>query len=394
MHDFEFARLGENPSTEEIKSEIERLKILKSDYRSKDQGLKVLLNSVYGVLGFKHFSCYNRTIAETITTQSRDIIQYTIKIFDDYFANDWADDKEVHDKIGITKAIPPTRKVVNYADTDSVFIVLDAVWKGTDFKGTFNEFVMLLNQHLFPTFIERKMGEYADKYYAHRTRQNGDSSMRLELEEVLHTGIFLAKKKYIKEVSWADGVQFDKLKKIKYKGIEVNQSSIPMWVRDRIKDTVNFILSKPNLDLSDLGGWISTHIKPKFDQTDLENICRIKRIGNYEKYILDDCDNLEVAKGCEPHVKGAGTFNHIMKKTGYNKYQRLGTTDRVMFYRTTHPEHPWFSFIQGEYPAEFALECDRSEQFQSIYLGPINNIISSMGMQPLKPDLVVFESLF
>jgi len=394
MQELEYAKLSDNPTDEEIRSEIERLRVLKSDFRSKDQGLKVLLNSVYGVLGFKHFSCYNRAVAETITTQSRDIIQYTIKIFNAYFANDWITDTEIHEKLGITKCRTPSRKVVNYADTDSVFVVLDDIWRGTDFDGSFNDFVMALNQHLFPTFIDRKLNEYADSYHAHRKRQDDTPSMKLELEEILHTGLFLAKKKYIKEVSWADGVQFQKLKKIKYKGIEVRQSSMPEWIRDRIKDTVNFILANPKLTESELGEWIKSNVKSRFNQTDLENICRIKRIGNYEKYILDDTENLEVAKGCEPHVKGAGIFNYTMRKTGHNKYQRITTTDRVVFYRTTNPDYPWFSFIQGDYPVEFAFECDREEQFNSIYLGPINNIISAMGMNKLKPDLIVFESLF
>lgn len=395
MSEFIHAKLPANPSKTDIQNEIDRLKGLSAQYRNDDFGLKVIINSVYGVLGFTKFALYHIRIAEAITTQSRDVIQYTGDRMNDYFKNKWHLDTDIHVAMGITNVRRVSQDVINYIDTDSVFIVLDEVYEKCDYDGDFTDFMLDLDKCLFRDFNNKIMHEYCTRYNGFTHRRNGDPSMNLELEQILHAALFVRKKKYIKDVSWDSGSKFDALSNTKYKGIEINQSSTPNWVRSRLKEVVHYILSVDKIDGKSLNDWIKINIKPKFDVTDVENICRSERVGGYNKFIIDDNAKFEVGPNCKPHTRGAGFHNWLLNNSKWGtKYDLIGDSEKVMYYYTKDHRCKNFAFIQGEYPVEIAPEIDRDQQFEKMILGPINNIIESMGIVPLKPQLIKPRSIF
>lgn len=399
-YDFKYAKLPDNPTKEDIQREITRLKILSGKHRDKDQGLKVINNSVYGVLGYVKFILYERDIAECVTVQSRDIIQYTISKFNHLFSEKWHLLSDLHRDMGITSSVKKyDGEVINYADTDSVFLVLDDVYKDAircGYSGTFNEFASYLDRNLFRGYIDEIMDEYADMYGAHRTRRDGSQSMNLELEEICYNIIWAAKKRYIKHISKAGSVEFDKLEKIKPKGLEINKSSTPKWVRDKLKETVEFILSTDNLTSTIISEWVDANVKGPFMHTHIENICVTERANKYGRFIVNDTTSFEVAPNTKPHVSGAGYHNYLLYNSSYsNKYNFISTGDKVQWYYTSKDVvNKYFSFINGQFPIEFAPECDRDMQFEKTYLSPLNNIIKPMGFKELSYDMIVTEPLF
>ena len=69
--EFKYANLPENPTREQIKDEINRLKKMKITSRNADKNLKVLANSSYGVMGFHKFVDYNVQVAESVSQQGK-----------------------------------------------------------------------------------------------------------------------------------------------------------------------------------------------------------------------------------------------------------------------------------------------------------------------------------
>ena len=150
---------GQEVTKQDIEAEINRLKLLHTNTKNKNLSLKIILNSVYGVIGFKNFIAYNRDVAQSVTKQSEDLIKYTIKIFNDFFRNDWHLLTDVHKKMGITKVQKYEMDVINYADTDSVFLLLDSVMRTTDFKGEITEFALNLDKYALSDYVKIKLYE-------------------------------------------------------------------------------------------------------------------------------------------------------------------------------------------------------------------------------------------
>jgi DNA polymerase elongation subunit (family B) len=105
---------------EDYVQKIEELKYQASMYTNMEQGVKLLLNSIYGAFGNPYFYFFNVDIAETITLQGKDAILYTEELINRYFREYWHKDLDVHKQMGITVTGKIEKPVGIYIDTDSV----------------------------------------------------------------------------------------------------------------------------------------------------------------------------------------------------------------------------------------------------------------------------------
>ena len=105
---------------EQVLLEIEKLQRLKNEKFNEEQGIKDIINSIYGATANEFFSLFDINISEAITLQGQEVIKYSENLITDYFLNRWHLDTELHDKMGLTEVrklyIVPTI----YIDTDSV----------------------------------------------------------------------------------------------------------------------------------------------------------------------------------------------------------------------------------------------------------------------------------
>lgn len=105
---------------EELKKKIEELTALKNELKNEEQAVKLTMNSIYGAIGNSWFVCFNPEVAESVTLQGQDLIKYSEKILHKYFHDFWHEDKELHEKLGLTQVKKIHRPLVIYGDTDSV----------------------------------------------------------------------------------------------------------------------------------------------------------------------------------------------------------------------------------------------------------------------------------
>lgn len=393
---FIHANISAKPTKDELKKEIARLKKLKTDYKNKDAALKIILNSVYGVVGFEGFVCYNRDVAYSVTKQSQDMIQYTIKIFNDYFRNDWHKNKELHKKLKITNVKQFNEDIVNYADTDSVFLKFGKLIDSTNYKGDPVEFALdISNDKSFSGFLKKAFSDYVDKFFGLPKKPNGADAIRLEMEQVSHSVTFIAKKKYIKDVSFEKGMKFDTLKNIQIKGLELNQSSTPKFVRDKLKEVVEKLVeTKAKISHKDLLVMLNS-IKSEFFLTDIENICKIERISDYQKWVKNDTTAIEYEKGAKPNIKGASYYNYMLHKNAdlKKKYELISGGERVHWYYCKGGLVNGFSYLTGQFPYEIAPEVNKKLQFEKVFLGPLNNIFKAIGIPELNHHLIIYSPI-
>lgn len=392
----EFAKLPDNPTKEQIDAEILRLKATKIAYKNKDSALKIILNSVYGVAGFTRFICYDRTVAEAVTLQSQHLLKYSIKMFNDFFLENW-NKGDIQPLMGITKFDKCDYEVVNYADTDSVFPVLRKVYASTDFAGDYVDFMLKLKDVALDAYIYDKLEKYVDIFNGFHEKPNGDRSFILEMEQICSTVLWTSKKKYIKVPVYIEGKRFKHLDNIQVKGLTINQSSSPKFVREQLKDIVHFILEmgRENFDLQKLIKKLRD-VKTNCKNTDIQNICKIERISKYEQYVISDKKEMVVAKGANPHLKGACYHNFKLYNSEYlSKYQPIKSGSRVCWYYTENSAVDSFSFIPGELPMEIDPPAiNFNMQFETMIIAPLNTILKALDVEKLTGNLVVETGLW
>lgn len=387
-------------SKKDIEAEIRRLQSQRDAAANANSSLKIIINSFYGVLGYAPFVLYERNVARAVTGQSRAIIQETEKIFNRYFIEKWHLDTEGHTSMGITGNVRQvTENVVNYLDTDSCFVILkdifeDAVKNG--YRSEFKQFVMDLDKHCLRKWVNDELAEFAFTTNADAIDNHGTNYQNLELEESCYSVLWLKKKKYIKHVAWGDGIDYPFGKKVKVKGIEINQSSTPKWARGKMKELVDDIMRMGHkLDVRPIAKKIE-NLRSQFELLDIRDLCLSVGVNGYEKYILEDNKNLQIADRCPIHIRAAGHYNWLLSKNNFPKYNRISSGSKILYYYcvSKHDHTNVFGFPDmGKHPYEFAPKPDYDKQFERVILNPVNNILKATGIQPIVIGNAIFNIL-
>jgi DNA polymerase elongation subunit (family B) len=411
---------GETLSKERIQELINLLELEKTKQNNTNSSLKICLNSIYGVIGFRSFLLYNVDCAEAVTLMSQSLLKYTIQCFDSYFKQIFPTNKELHTKLGITYNCVITYNVTNYADTDSVMPVLGRIYKECEasYKENYKpdehivklynldtnnpnhrkiEFFLRLHEYGLKGFIDTMMVKFVDRYHGFHKHPSGRKALKLGLEQINYGILWTAKKKYAKNVAWDSGKIYDPLKKISFKGLEMNQNSVPEWVRKKLTEMVTWLLSfnQKDLDYEELARKVKS-IKEEFDNIqELEQICKQLKVSNYNKFMVDDTTEVKFQKGTPFHVKAAINYNYMLYKSKYkSKYETIKSGQKVHVYKTIDKELEHFAFINGFFPVEFAPKIDMGAQFKVVFLEPLNNIIEKLGFTRFNVDLITIQALW
>jgi len=189
-------------------------------------------------------------------------------------------------------------------------------------------------------------------------------------------------------------IHYDDLSKISSKGFEIIQSSTPVFAREKLKDLLTYIFSKEDLNMGEFSNLLK-EIKRQFKLANVDQISFSKKVNNYQKYIVNDYDEFEIASKCPINVRAAGYHNYLLNNSSYKKkYQPLGNGEKVKMYFSTDPNCEVFAYAPGDHPYEFAPAVDYDTQFEKTILDPINRVITAMGFKGFNRNLIYTMSVF
>jgi hypothetical protein len=256
--------------------------------------------------------------------------------------------------------------------------------EAVNWQGTVKEFVLTLNANRLAAYIKKVLDDYAESRHT-------DNHLDFELETIAENAIWVAKKKYIQNIIWKDGKDYDNLTYIKTTGLEIIQSSTPPFCRQKLIDAVKYIFSKTKItskDNQDLVKLIK-EIKTEFKLSNIEKISMSRGISEYNKFILNDQDRLELKSGTPIHVRAGGYHNYLLNQEDRlkGKYELIRGGDKVKWYHSSDQFCDVFAYKAGNYPIEFAPKMNLEVQFQKTILDPLNRIIVPAGLPPLHPSL-------
>lgn len=300
------------------------------------------------------------------------------------------------------------------------------------------EFCLTLNRVFMSDFLKKIHEEYAKK--------NGTPNiLDFELETYSESGIWLAKKKYIKNLTWTEpNVYYDSCSKIKATGVEIAQTSSSVWVKKQLIDLVKWIFQQEEFVLDTFIKRLES-VKKTFMLQSPETISVNKGMNKYNDYVLNDTDQIELNPKSMVTIQGASLYNYIINNNEKlkKKYSILFDADKlcVLYIKPTNRYTYWkketqipvwevsknldmyklitdnkknikgidmytdvmslqkceaFSYPAGMYPIDIAenIEIDYERMFELLVLGPINRIINSMGYQSVDINMTCENGLW
>ncbi len=284
-------------STEwEIKGDEEKAKY----YEDRRTIAKVMLNSIYGVLGLPKFRFYDIDNAESVTMTGQLLLKFAEKMANHYY-NQILDSDEDY---------------CIYMDTDSLFLLasplIEKLYPTIDMNDDqMSEKILEITSQVqsylnssFDLFSNRFL--HSDKHY-----------FDIKQEVIARTGIWTSKKRYALHIINKKGVPVDK---IDVKGLDVIRSTFPLAFRAFMKGLLkDFLKDVPQKEIDEK----VLEMKDKIPHLEVAIIATPTGVKNLKKYGKPEEEWNKAfsnwIKGAPAHVKAALSYNEMLRHLKLSK---------------------------------------------------------------------------
>jgi DNA polymerase elongation subunit (family B) len=388
---------------------IEQKKKEMNEYKAQEQAIKIDINSQYGALANQYFAAFDMRLANSVTAEGRSLIQFTSKVVTKYFKEKWLKDAELHDllDIQVNSAADLSKSVISiYNDTDSGFYTFQPIFDtilnvGKKSNKEKTQLILDIIKLRITGVIKTSLDLYAKS-------KNTDNYQDFELENISINSIWLAKKKYVYKLAWADpGIFYDEfdIKNLTVKGVEIIQSSTPSFCRKYLKELTEYVVSEKFL-IDEFHKKMS-EIEKIYKRQNIEDISFSRKINSYYKYVVEDKKRLVYSKGIPIHVRGAACYNYLLYNADNNIrsfYQPIGEGDKVKWYyikeeiknngQVKGEDNAVFSYHGNNYPDKLNPPAfDYRRMFFDTFVNPMNQFIEAMGNKPITNSKIKVISL-
>ena len=260
---------------------------------------KILLNSLYGVLGLPAFRFYDIDNAEAVTITGQTVIKKTAEM-----AN-----------IKYWKELGTKEDYNVYIDTDSIYMMAEPLvkhrypeYKEFDEKRMASEVNTIAEET--QTFLNSFYDMLAERFFfipkdKHR--------FEIKKEYISKAGFWVAKKRYAQWMVLKNGIPCDKLD---VKGLDVVRSSFPKAFQDQMSGMLKDILMGKDNEYVDKK---LLAFKASMATLPVNKIAKggaIKELSKYDNGSWRKDSGLSIAsfeKGTPAHVKAGITYNRLLK---------------------------------------------------------------------------------
>ena len=252
---------------------------------------KIVLNSLYGVLGLPVFRFYDLDNAEATTTTGQQLIKFSKKITNHFY----------------NKELGTNEDYVIYIDTDSIFASAVPLVKKR-----------FPNQELTETMMTQRIMEICSEvqdylnesynYFAKKFCNVDDHVFDIKQEVVAKTGLFITKKRYGLRIINDAG---RKVNKTHVKGLDTIRSNFAVAMKDLLQKVLDDILADVPKEKIDERISIFKRNMHNLSYEVMANPIGVKGIGKYE---VKDSESAfsQYKKGTPVHVKSAINYNSLI----------------------------------------------------------------------------------
>ena len=326
---------------------------------NQQMSIKILMNSLYGALGNKHFRYFNNNVAEAITTSG----QLSIR---------WAENainKEMNTALETTD-----KDYVIAIDTDSLYVNMNEMVKKFNPKDPVKFLDKICREH-FEGILASAYAKLADKMQVMENR------MEMSREVIANRGVWIAKKRYILNVHNNEGVQYAE-PKMKMMGVDAVRSSTPQVCRDKFKKIFKVIIDEGETATQRF----IADFKKEWKQLPPEAVS-FPRGCNIVKNNITWADPKTIyRKACPIHVRGALLYNHYIKAKGLDKkYELVNNGEKIKFcyLKTPNPIKENVIGYTNDLPKELDLHrfIDYNKQYEKAFVEPIKHLLDALSWE-------------
>jgi DNA polymerase elongation subunit (family B) len=266
-------------------------------YAKRQLVQKILLNSMYGVLGLPAFRFYDIDNAEAVTITGQTVIKKTAEM-----AN-----------IKYWKELGTKEDYNVYIDTDSIYMMAEPLVKHRypDYK-TFDQDRMATEVNT----IAEETQSFLNKFYDMLSERfffipKEKHRFEIKKEYISKAGFWVAKKRYAQWMILKNGIPCDKLD---VKGLDVVRSSFPKAFQDYMSGMLKDILMGKDNDYVDTK---LLDFKKSMINLPVNKIAKggaIKELSKYDNgsWVVGQAVG-SFEKGTPAHVKAGITYNRLLK---------------------------------------------------------------------------------
>ena len=269
---------------------------------------KIMLNSLYGVLGLPSFRFYDIDNAEATTITGQTVIKTTELIANQYYS----------------KVIGKEADYNVYTDTDSVFYQAAPLVKARN-----PELNEESDEEMIPAILSaaKEVEQHINGMYDVMAKKlfNIDTHrFDIKQETIAKGGFWVSKKRYAQWIINDNTVDCDKLD---VKGLDVKRSSFPTYFKEVMKTVLLDILK--STDKTEIDQKILDYKDGMVDRNFID-IAKNTSVKELSKYMTKSQVIGEFKKGTPAHVKSALTYNQLLAfyKVPY-KYEPMRDGDKV-----------------------------------------------------------------
>ena len=277
-------------------------------FKSRQLIQKVILNSLYGVLGLPVFRFYDLDNAEATTLTGQELIKFTKKM-GNYFYN---------------KQLGDDRDYCIYIDTDSVFYsalpLIEKRFPNTPFTETRMSKVILDVADEMQNFLNSSYD-----YFAKEFLNVNEHRFEIKQELIAKSGLFIVKKRYGLKIINDNGV---KVNKLHVKGLDLVRSNFPKAMGELLKSVLEDILATVPKDKIDER---IINFKESMKLMDFDRIAIPTGVKNLKKYSNGKAGKFtNFAKGSPAHVKASIVYNDLIDYFGLSrKYEQITSSEKI-----------------------------------------------------------------
>lgn len=310
---------------------------LKDFYDRRQHVQKILLNSIYGVLGLASFRFYDLDNALAVTASGQDVIKTTAKFINSKYkaagvpkkSPEWLDNYWELLKSKKTPDVPRPSADDHcvYIDTDSVYFsaVPLAEVSGRDLS---NREDML--QFTIDTALT--MEKDCNTFYntVAKLMFNCDKHrLRIKGEAVMETALWIAKKRYaMKKVYDLEAREPVNKEKPSVKGLDVVRSSFPKAFAKVMTEVLMAILKKQSKESLDT---MIIDFRKSMKDMDYVQLAKNTSVKELSKWDDPQAPSMNSFISKTPaHVKAALAYNRLVKHFNQqNKFPMIGNGDKI-----------------------------------------------------------------
>lgn len=278
-------------------------------YNNRQKIQKVLLNSLYGVLGLPSFRYYDLDNAEAVTTTGVDLIKFAQKVTNHYYES----------------VLNKQDDYIIYTDTDSIFFSVESLVRAkypnvdTTNDQQMVDAILKLTREI-QQYVNNSLNYFSKKFLG---VENHKFSMKQEI--IAKSGFWTTKKRY---ALWAINIEGRPVDELEVKGLDVVRTSFPKLFRDFMTELLMNILKGDTKDKIDAQ---ILELKDKVKDVDFLDIARPTSVKEYSKF----SDNTHQPfnfhlLGTPAHVKSAINYNDFLRHHKLdNHYAYIGDNEKI-----------------------------------------------------------------